>query len=89
MICCQCKKCGECGKTYSSNSTYAEICKDFEKKKMTNFEKIKQMSVDEMAQNNMGGFLGCPYLCSPDIDCNEDKNCIYCVKHWLESEVEE
>lgn len=56
---------------------------------MTNYEKIKAMSVDEMAQNNMGGFLGCPYLCSPDIDCNEDKNCIYCVKNWLESEVEE
>lgn len=55
---------------------------------MTNYEKIKAMSVEEMAQNDMGGFLNCPYI-TTDIYCNDDKDCIACVKHWLESEVKE
>ena len=49
MICNQCNKCEKCGKPYSSNSTYAEICKDFEKKKMTYYERIKSMTIEELA----------------------------------------
>ena len=56
---------------------------------MTNFERIKQMSVDEMAQIDMGGFLNCPYITTPDIECGDDKDCVACVKHWLESEAVE
>lgn len=56
---------------------------------MTNFEKIKNMSVEDMVQNEMGGFFNCPYITIPDIKCNDDKDCVACVKHWLESEVEE
>lgn len=64
-----------------------------EKLRMTNFEKIKQMSIDEMARS-----CSCPYNISGDppyINCNckiGEKfkyNCIDCTKHWLESEVEE
>lgn len=68
-----------------------------EKLRMTNFEKIKQMSIDEMARSCID-FFSCPYGISGDppyINCNckiGEKfkyNCIDCTKHWLESEVEE
>lgn len=48
---------------------------------MTNYDRIKQMSIDEMAYAIM-----CPYETDLDI-CNED-DCIKCTKAWLESEVE-
>lgn len=50
-------------------------------KKLTNFEKIKQMSVGEMAE-----IITCPYL-GERVDCRD--NCIECRKKWLESEVSE
>lgn len=86
MICCQCKKCGECGKPYSSNSTYAEICKDFEKKKMTNFEKIKSMSVDEMAECILDEFR----IACDNCECRNNYNdCKFCIQSYLKSEVVE
>lgn len=57
---------------------------------MTNFEKIKQMSIDEMALTLM-----CPaeydFSFNKLSKCNgeSDKNCLKCTKHWLESEAEE
>lgn len=60
-------------------------------KLMTNFEKIKQMSIDEMARSRMF-FFDCPYG-TPCVGCSKGKefnnNCTDCTKHWLESEVEE
>lgn len=50
---------------------------------MTNYEKIKQMSVEEMAEK-----LPCPYN-EYYLDCNKDCDCKKCCKEWLESEVEE
>ena len=58
---------------------------------MTNFEKIKQMSVEEMARSNIP-FFQCPYD-TPYNGCEMgkqfDDDCIKCTKHWLESEVAE
>lgn len=53
---------------------------------MTNFEKIKSMTVEKMAT----------YLCSKELPicplqvphCRDD-NCPECFKEWLESEVQE
>lgn len=63
-----------------------------EKLRMTNFEKIKQMSIDEMARSSML-FFDCPYGATPYVGCVTGKkynySCIDCTKHWLESEVEE
>jgi hypothetical protein len=63
----------------------------YEKLRMTNFEKIKQMSIDEMARSCMS-FFGCPYG-TPYFGCPMEKrfngSCIDCTKHWLEGEVEE
>ena len=47
---------------------------------MTNYEKIKQMSIDEMAYTIM-----CPYNTDADL-CNV-VDCIKCTKQWLEQEV--
>lgn len=51
---------------------------------MTNYERIKQMSVEEMASYFcIGGLPICP-LHAPH--CKDDK-CSECFKQWLESEV--
>lgn len=55
---------------------------------MTNFEKIKQMSIDEMARSCMS-FFDCPYG-TPYVGCPMEErfngSCIDCTKHWLESD---
>lgn len=57
----------------------------------TNFEKIKQISIDEIARSCMS-FFACPYG-TPYVGCPMEKrfngSCIDCTRHWLESEVEE
>lgn len=62
-----------------------------EKLRMTNFERIKSMSIDEMARSGID-FFSCPYG-TPYVGCPMEKrfnnSCIDCTKHWLESEVEE
>ena len=55
---------------------------------MTNYEKIKQMSIDEMVQGDIT-LLGCVGHVPMEY-CNKfHGNCIDCKKHWLESEAEE
>ena len=62
-----------------------------EKLRMTNFERIKSMSIDEMARSCID-FFSCPYG-TPYVGCPMEKrfnnSCIDCTKHWLEIEVEE
>lgn len=62
---------------------------------MTNYERIKNMSVEEMAEFiheiSMADQNGLPY-CSIDIAYERDCTCDDCVQHtaeWLNSEVEE
>ena len=59
--------------------------------RMTNFERNKSMSIDEMARSCID-FFSCPYG-TPYVGCPMEKrfnnSCIDCTKHWLESEVEE
>ena len=53
---------------------------------MTNFERIKQMSVEEMALYFcIGGLPICP-LHAPHC---QDNKCPECFKEWLESEVDD
>ena len=49
---------------------------------MTNYERLKQMSIEEMSYTIM-----CPYDTDTDM-CNE-VDCIKCTRQWLEQEVEE
>lgn len=94
MICSQCKKCGECGKPYSANSNYAEKCKDFEKKKITNFERIKQMSVEELADMltvEIVGLQPCKLFQALPTEKTyiSKKAAVQDVTKWLKSEVKE
>ena len=89
MICKQCKKYGKCGKPYSSISNYAEKCKDFEKQKQTNFEAIKNMSIDEMAKFLDKIDIGKINISQGFCDvCKNDGGCWKCTLEWLKSEVE-
>ena len=57
----------------------------------TNYDRIKQMSIEEMATMLDNFRLDCSYCPACDF-CNEsfkDKKCIDIVKLWLEMEVEE
>ena len=61
-----------------------------EKLRMTNFERIKSMSIDEMARSCID-FFSCPYG-TPYVGCPMEKrfnnSCIDCTTHWLESEAD-
>ena len=58
---------------------------------MTNYEKIKAMTIEEMARSAIP-FFHCPYG-TPYVGCEMgkqfDDDCIKCTKHWLESEAVE
>ena len=58
---------------------------------MTNYDHIKQMSIEEMATMLENFCFDCSYCPACDF-CNEsfkDEKCIDIVKLWLEMEVEE
>lgn len=52
----------------------------------TVFDKIKSMTLEEMAEST-DPFFACPYGLSYE-DC-DDGDCIECTKEWLEQEVKE
>lgn len=53
---------------------------------MTNYEKIKNMSIDEM-ENIINPYITCAVCERPDMCCLW--RCKLTVKKWLESEAEE
>lgn len=55
---------------------------------MNNYERIKQMSVDEMAKFIPDWSYTKACKCDEEtyVDCNNE--CCKCVKEWLESEAE-
>lgn len=55
---------------------------------MNNYEKIKSMSVDEMAEffHSKGGCLYC--VDENNSDCNAQRGCIDGIKQWLLAESE-
>jgi hypothetical protein len=57
---------------------------------MTNYERIKNMSVEEMAEKFDKGICGCECCVKrySDEPCHFD-NCRPFIKQWLETEVEE
>ena len=63
---------------------------------MTRFDKIRSMTVDEMAKavDEKGIYteeicrgIECPYM-DEEGDISDDVNCTNCIKNWLESEGE-
>ena len=56
--------------------------------KITNYDRIRNMSIDEMAEfMNECGHDFPPYCDYEKVDTC-DQNCLSCAKEWLESEVE-
>ncbi len=89
-LCSNCKKFALCSRYYSNNSSYAEICSGFEEKKVTNFDRIKAMSVEEMAEL-LERNANCEKYCvfTEDGVCNASGNvCLEGITRWLESEVQ-
>ena len=61
---------------------------------MTNYERIKAMSVEEMAKNHstlLYGICkaGSPTKCEKDVFVNGFSPCSQCALEWLNSEAEE
>jgi hypothetical protein len=63
---------------------------------LTNYEKIKAMSIDEMLEfieidmlELEGGTIKVYHQCEYVITCGSCVNAHECIKKWLESEVEE
>ena len=58
---------------------------------MTNYEKIKAMSIEEMAEAMNDKTHGCllEFYCPCDCGYDMPENCVAAITHWLESEVEE
>ena len=91
-----CRQCKNRGKKrrceyYTAISNYAEKCKDFEEKKQTNADRIRQFSDEELAdfirELNERCLAGAGM-----VDCSNNTDCIDCkgiVLEWLQSEVEE
>ena len=83
-LCQRCKK--DCKHNFAKCTYYSPT-------KMTNFEKIKSMSIEEMA------LLLMKVNCAYDIPCmwgisdckypHINNNCSICFKEWLESEVDD
>ena len=57
-----------------------------DKEVTTVFDKIKSMTLEEMAESTIP-FLDCPYGLNYE-DC-DDGDCIKCKKRWLKQEVKE
>lgn len=94
-----CKDCRNRGKKrnckfYSSTSNYAEQCKDFKEIRLTNADRIRTMSDEELAHLITSGELCavCPFCKYYGTDkCyleNEgaDKNCGRGIIDWLQEE---
>ena len=59
-----------------------------ESERMTNFERIKAMSVEELSRFIISTAWVCRY-CDPEKECGWDDDCSLCSKEWLESEVQD
>lgn len=55
---------------------------------MTNYERVKSMTAEEMALNLMGGRAFCPYNTFYEMRFCSD-SCSKCISNWLEKECEE
>lgn len=89
--------CSECGTIFNLNDNDTEKfnfcpnCGAKMREQMTNYEKIKQMTVEELAEL-LGGYTPeiCDFCVYKGSDChnNIDKDCVGGTKLWLNKEAE-
>lgn len=91
MKCVDCPNYKECVKTKDLRTArrHCSLALRPSDTKKTNFDRIKEMTVDEMAKFIPAWSYtgGCKCSGKSYVDCNDD--CENCVKEWLESEVNE
>lgn len=68
----------------------AEKC-SYQIKSLTNFERIKNMTIEEMAQTINDKTYGCVFRFGCPCDCGDNypENCVDKITEWLESDFEE
>lgn len=93
---CKCKTKVECGFYENGICVSTVKCPEQTDATLTNYERIRNMSLEEMAEmmdkfDCSGGVLD--KICTavnPEQNCDtENCNCINCIKQWLESEVKD
>lgn len=77
-----------CGRVIPENSHYCVICGMGIPKKQRQIDRIRNMSIDELAKFIPDWSYTKACKCDEEIyaDCNNE--CWKCVKEWLESEVD-
>ena len=67
----------------------AENC-SYQIKSLTNFERIKNMTIEEMSQTINDKTYGCMFFFGCPCDCGDNypENCVDKIKEWLESDFE-
>ena len=80
---------GKCKKFSNDKITSYCVNAPCEHEKQTNYDRIRNMSVEKLARfMNECGWDFPPY-CSHDKSMSCDQNCLMCAKEYLESEVTE
>ena len=86
-----CPNCNASVGTHTVDSCESKNAKDIRKNCVTNYDRIRNMSVDELA--TLLGYSSCN-VCPAKQFCDSTyaikyKNCNDVLKHWLENEVTE
>ncbi len=86
-------KCVICGREIPEGSQYCVICGKVGKGKQTNYDRIRNMSVEEMAKFIKNTIEDCEKYCAftKNGKCHSfgiEDNCAKGIKLWLESEVD-
>ena len=87
-------KCSECknGTLCKGNSRKGSHANCFQPKPMTNYERIKSMTIDEMAKflrRVHSAYSDCMIELEKCKHLDIDDDCVICFKEWLETEVKE
>lgn len=82
------ERCVICGRDIPEGRQVCVICGKVGKGKQTNYDRIRNMSVEELSQfMNECGWDFPPYCDHKKAEnCECDQNCLKCAKEWLESE---
>jgi hypothetical protein len=86
------RQCGKCDALCLNAGKYnirISFCEKYHEHKPTNFDRIKNMSVEKMAEflfENSTKPIICAYM-QPKTNCN--CTCVECFARWLESEASE
>ena len=83
------EQCVICGRDIPEGSQVCVICGRGKPKKQTNYDRIRNMSVEELAEfMNKCGWDFPPYCDYLKATRGCDQNCLKCAKQYLESEVD-